>query len=287
MKKLLALLLSVILLCSFGVGAIAVAPNELTPEELNALGRALLIQTMEDLRGDYTAVGSLYKKVPIFPDTAIFEFKTVIHSNGQYVFFPDNSNKNEYEIALTTNEVFHVYSNRNAYQRISPPDWVKYLPPLEPKEVTGDAQTTTILDKIAGDHEGIVVSYGGNSYTYSYYKYTDSYQLYRIVIATATYYSWLNGAIEKKADRSLFDIAEMREVTDQDIAQWEIEDKQREEAEKRKQAILNVLLWPLNALLNFLFTDVMYVPVWAILMLPFLLPFMIISWPINFFRRLF
>jgi len=49
MKKLLAFLLIILMLVGFGAGVSAQTPEE---EALEAEGRALLMQTMEDLKGD-------------------------------------------------------------------------------------------------------------------------------------------------------------------------------------------------------------------------------------------
>lgn len=109
MKKLLTLLLAVILLCGFGVGGTAqmdvaetqeeaFEAEELVPqatqEELEAEGRALFVQAMEDLRGDYTIE---CKPWLTYPSSITY---VIAHQNGEYAISRYNGYDLGYDLIL-------------------------------------------------------------------------------------------------------------------------------------------------------------------------------------------
>ena len=129
MKKLLALLLAALILVGFGVGAGA----EETQEELEAEGRALLMETMEMLRGEYTLEHTNENFWYAWYDNYPYNHYTgVIHKAGEYVLIRDDGVRDIY----FKDKVLRVYPDRNAYHSklvLSP-----WLHLLEPKIITDD-----------------------------------------------------------------------------------------------------------------------------------------------------
>jgi len=187
MKKLLALLLAGLLLIGFGVGGtaqegVAKTPEELTQEELEALGRALLIQTMEDLRGDYTIRNSN---------------EPIVHSNGAYAAVYKDGTK---ELFLG-DDAFRVYSDIKVYHKISTsaPIWLLLL---KPKEIT---ETTPIHVSLRED-KWLVVLF--DDIQYEYFRQTG--ELY---ILRGFGDSLRIDYFYKEADTAVFSLAGMREST--------------------------------------------------------------------------
>ena len=174
-KKFLALLLAAILLCSFGVGANAAAPEDMTPEELEAYGRALLMQTMEDLRGDYTINDR------------------IVHSGGNYAFISEGSR----EIHIG-GEAYLII--RNMYMKLDSPNHSREVSLLEPKEITADTPISVKLDR------GKWLSITAYGYLYSFFdNMLDS-------INDGNWPLFIN-EFRNSADRSLLSIEGMREIS--------------------------------------------------------------------------
>ena len=139
MKKLLAAVLAGSMLFGFGVGA-----NAQTPEELTAEGRALLTQTMEDLRGDYTIEGRLS-----FRETRR-DYVGVVHSGGVYAFIREDGVRDVH----FTGRTVRVYPDRGAYHELSSSYSFDYLPLLTPRQVPASIAVERL-------YESIEVSFGG------------------------------------------------------------------------------------------------------------------------------
>ena len=244
MKKLLALLLSAIILCSFGVGANAAPPDELleegleaqiisaaaaedlTQEELDALGRELLMQTMEDLRGDYT----------------IYWYESIVHSDGKFVVLYGDS-VGTYELHLE-NEVLCVYPNRNLFEKWSKSRWSARLQLLKPKEITADTQIS-----VTQSDGHIYITYDGIRYSY------DEENTFYYVSGKGL---GLYARLSKEADLSLFSLEGMREMS----------------------ALRIWLRDFFNKFLNLLFLDMQGAPIglFLILLWPILWPFILMLW---------
>ncbi|MCL2494128.1 MAG: hypothetical protein FWE98_00545 [Oscillospiraceae bacterium] len=286
MKKLLALLLSAIILCSFGVGAnaappdelleegleaqiiSAAPPDELTQEELDALGRELLIQTMEDLKGNYTIQGSF-----LIPYER-FDFIEVIHRDDMFAF-TDEDNRRD---LLLSDRILRVYPNFNAYQLISTSNGSDYLPLLESKVISEDA--SVCVERLSSKY--IQVSYDGTRY------YFDNGSLDAINENISPRPNIWISSFNKEASQSAFSIEGMREASAQQIRLWQILEQLPgfilggigSVLRWIGSTLLNILLWPLN----FLFAEIFYTPIIVWLLI---LPLMIIMLPINLIRRLF
>ena len=209
-KKLLAVLLAGLMLIGFGVGAAAETQEELeaqeivsqetqepeaqefvpkaTQSELEAQGRALLMQTMEDLRGDYTVRG-------------------IVHSGGNYACLNDDGTLDELIIG---DEVFRIFPDHNAYQRLASTSYkIEFL---KPKVVTEDTPIT--VETFSTE---LWVYFDG--YRYDYY-YKSSGALDQIVEVGA--FNWLNMyGFRKGADLSLFSMEGMQEVSAQQARWWD------------------------------------------------------------------
>jgi len=143
MKKLLALFLSALMLCGFGAGASAQ-----TQEALEAEGRALLTQTMRDLRGAYTMPGNAN-------DPGAYE--TIMCDGQAYAFVRANGVR---DIHFKDRAV-RVYPGRNAWHTLSSSQSSQLLPLLTPKEIPAGASIA------AREWYGsIEVSYDDCSYWY-------------------------------------------------------------------------------------------------------------------------
>ena len=242
-KQFLALLLSAILLCSFGVGvnaiapeeepeaqaayavppedlteeepeaqAVAAAPEDMTPEELEAYGRALLMQTMEDLRGDYT-IGS------------------IVHSGGRYAWLNSGGT---YTLYLG-NETLNVFPEQNAYYRfmsglpyINIALAVMEMQRVKPKDITADTPIN-------------VTQYGANlcvTYDGIRYNYNEKGLLYSI--ADDKGQLRVQDYPFKEADLSLFDVSHMQKATIFQLSLWTID------WHKVWYDVLNIVLYPLT-----------------------------------------
>jgi len=111
--------------------------------DLETLGRELLMQTMEDLRGDYT-LGS-----------------SVVHSNGNYAFI-SNDESRELHIG---GEILQTIPGRNAYYKISKSQNADTLRKLTPKEVTASTAITVSRDEDKGE---LTVTIDGIRYVYNF-----------------------------------------------------------------------------------------------------------------------
>ena len=187
MKKLLALLLTGLLLIGFGVGASAE-----TPEELEAEGRALLVQTMEDLRGDYTF--SLRKTYNTSDE--------VVYSNGNFAFTDYAEGIRELHLDGYT---YRIYLNRNIYLKNVSSSNVHYIRMLEPRVITEDTPIS-----VSRSSSGLEVYCDGLRYWYR----ADT--LYCISDDTHLYIS----NFRKSADLSVFSLEGLREVTAEKVNQW-------------------------------------------------------------------
>lgn len=230
MKKLLALLLAGLMLFGFGVvgaaqegvpeapegvfdaGALVpqeaqepeaeeVAPQVTPEEELEAEGRALLMQTMEDLRGEYS-FGSV--------DTSVLNYWKVMHKDGAYVFrrYTKDGNNNELHIG---NEKFLVYPDRNAYLRVASLPSSVLLPLLEPKEITEDTPLVVSPD-------GAIISVSCDGTTYKY----RSNGLYSISRSEGLYISGIS--LSKDVDASLLSINGLQVTSKLQVWSWGIRD---------------------------------------------------------------
>jgi len=218
-KRLLALCLSVLMLCGFGVAAGAEMTEEMTPEELEAYGRALLMQTMEIFRGDYTFEGFFeYSSRSDDPHNLRKDYEKVIHSNGNYAFFfrRGNTSTGEYDLLLE-NDLLHVYPERKAYQRIATAECYNYLPLLEPRVVTEDTPIS-VSKKSLPFCDQIEVLIDG--YCYHYRLYNGENEYYLSGIESDATFCYISSYVEKGADQSYFDISRMRRVSDFSIWWW-------------------------------------------------------------------
>jgi len=181
MKKFLAALLTLALLCgALAVGVMAEtqeietqveieAQGEIeaqaeTEEELEALGRALLQEAMETLRGDYN-FSNLYqgnKRV----------YYCVIHKDGEYAFPLFEMDKAYLHLRSGMRRVNYFY--RTYQKRSSLPSSV-FLPLLEPKEVTEDTQIEVWADEKRSTT--IFVSLDGIRYRFDHNSYSGIYRL--------------------------------------------------------------------------------------------------------------
>ena len=177
-KQFLALLLSAILLFSFGVGANAVTPEDMTPEELEAYGRALLMQTMEDLRGDYTLTGELF--VGLRFHTICYDYGKVFHSNGKYTFLRyeghfwnwydrDWSTAEwfiSYHDIVADNEIVRIYPDQNAYRKLNSSPSIDYISMLEPKPIPESTPIQIFGPYDSDDGRSVGVLFDGHLYCY-------------------------------------------------------------------------------------------------------------------------
>jgi len=145
MKKMLAALLAGLMLFGFGVGA-----GAQTPEELHAEGRALLAQTMEDLRRDYTIAGRLSPE----PGGRAY-YVGVVHSGDAYAFIREDGVRDIHFKERTV----RVYPDRSAYHELSLSYSFGYLPLLTPKQIPGSVT-------VERWYESVGVSFGGIRYWY-------------------------------------------------------------------------------------------------------------------------
>jgi len=163
MKKLLALLLAGLMLMGFGVGVNAETPEELeaeenvsqeiqepeaeefvpqaTQEELEAEGRALLAQTMEDFKGDFTS-GS------------------IVHSGGTYAIILSDGTRELY----LNGQIYRVYPDRKAYRKLESSSNANRLRYYEPREITEDTPITARM--IYGSDDVLEVKCNGFTYRY-------------------------------------------------------------------------------------------------------------------------
>jgi len=188
MKKLLAALLAGLMLMGFGAGV-----NAQTPEELQAEGRALLAQTMEDLRGSYTIEGRLS-----FRETR-GDYVGVAHGGGAYAFIREDG---VLDLHLE-GKALRVYPDRNAYHALSLSYSFNYLPLLTPRQIPENIA-------VRSWYGSIEVSLGGMRCWYkngSLWSVDDDAS-YDIAIALFT----------KSADASMFSLEGMREVPG--LMQW-------------------------------------------------------------------
>lgn len=210
MKRLLALLLAGLMLIGFGVGGSAETPEELEAEEivsqetqepeaeevvpqatqaeLEAEGRALLVQTMEDLRGDYTIQD---------PDRYHPKRKW-IHSGDVYVRTIEDR---FYRYDISTETAFTVFPLLDFYQKRSEFQ-DDYLSLLEPKAVPADAPISVTVDG-----EKLKVLFDGLTYTY---RSGELIQISKIRYAADT------TLMQKGADLSAYSIAGMMDGTTQE-----------------------------------------------------------------------
>jgi len=208
-KKLLAVLLAGLMLVGFGVWVAAETEEEpeaeeivlqetqdseaqevvlqATQAELEAQGRALLMQTMEDLREDYTVRG-------------------IVHSGGNYACLNDDGTRE----LIIGDEVFRVFPDRNAYQRLESTSYKNKF--LKPKIVTDETPITVDVFSTT-----LRVYFDG--YRYDYY-YQSSGALDSIVEVGA--FNWLNMyGFRKGADLSLFSMEGMQEISAQQARRWD------------------------------------------------------------------
>jgi len=191
MKKLLALLLVVLMLFGFGAGAAALTPEE----ELEAEGRALLIQTMEDLRGDYTINNG------------------IVHSNGNYAIINGDGTR---ELHLGA-YIYRVFPNQKGYQKLESSEYFDWynsdlVRSLEPKEVTED--TPIRIEELIGANIDFYVVFDGFSYGYER--------------NTGTL-TWIKGStwemdvktFRKEANISLLSLDGMREASALQVKWWD------------------------------------------------------------------
>ena len=136
MKKLLAVLLAALMLCGFGVGASAQAPEE------------LLAQTMRDLQGNYTILGS--KNDP-------GEYERIIYNGEAYAFIRADGVRDIH----FKDKAVRVYPERNAWHTLSSPYSSTYLPLLASKEIPKDASIT-----VKEWYGSLEIAYDGYSYWY-------------------------------------------------------------------------------------------------------------------------
>jgi len=264
-KKFLALLLSAILLCSFGVGANAAAPEDMTPEELEAqvayaapqvltpseveaYGRALLMQAMEDLRGDYTISGDLYEGT--FRDPDRYDYEKVFHSNGKYTFLRyegfyhvrhGNSGTMDwfasyYDIVIN-NDIVRVYPDQGAYRRLNASPSADYIPMLEPKSITESTPIEILGYNDTETGKSVQISFDG--YTYRFWK--DS--LHYIAMANRSYI--IIDFLDKAVSQDVFSIDGYRRASNLQAWCWENAQAVREYFSKNSWPpyYLPFLLW--------------------------------------------
>ena len=191
MKKLLAVLLAGLMLIGFGPGASAQ-----TPEELEAEGRALLAQTMGDLKGKYTIAGGLS-----FQDTRK-DYVGVVHGDGAYAFLREDGVRDIH----FKDRVLRVYPDRNAYHALSSSYSFDYLPLLTPKAIPASVT-------VARWYEATEVSFGGVRY---WYKKDGLWS-----IDGGPSLEILINSLSKEADPDVFSLDGMREVPELQKWLWE------------------------------------------------------------------
>jgi len=174
----------------------AAAPEDLTEEELEAYGRALLMQTMEDLKGDYS-IGY------------------IMHSGGNYVF--DYAIKS-YELHLG-DQIFRVIPNRRAYQKLPDSPNTDRYQVFKPKDIAADSPISVTQPA----QNQIDVTYDGIRY-----RYVDG-NLNRIYTGEKMYFygedeKYYNTStlIKDRVNLSLFSIEGMREATAFELWWWDI-----------------------------------------------------------------
>ena len=200
-KKLLAFLLSILVCAGAGAGARAAAPEE--------EARALLTQTMEDLRGDYTMT---------FVDTNYFGFgETVFVHRGEATALIGNQTRWLPRLLLGK-RVYRVYGpegallifpGRKLYARL--PNAVSgYEGLLEPKEITPDTAVRAYRDGgalVAQTGEGVRVG-ADIPCIDSGYIYEDG----ALVCVWGPWHRLRITGLRREADASVFSTQGMREL---------------------------------------------------------------------------
>jgi len=250
--KLLAVLLAGLMLIGFGVGAGAE-----TEEEREARGRALLIQFMEDLRGDYTFRASSYSISG-----------QLVHSNGNYAIDRDDGTR---ELILKDG-VFRVFPNHNAYQILESSNYSYVMHLLEPKEIT-----ESTLINVSSWTDGTLIARCENiSYGFNYFGTKDRYNIQNGMFP----FSIFN--FHKGADLSLFSLDGMREVSEQQVWLWDFPIRWQEFRDDRN-SVLGMMLWGLmDTLIHAPIILPLFIP-----LLPFFLIAGIVQWLISFFTIVF
>ena len=190
-KKLLAVLLAGLMLVGFGVGAAALTPEE----ELVAEGRALLMQAMEDLRGDYSFG------------------RGTVHSNGNYALDLGDGTR---ELHLG-DKIYRVFPDRKAYQQLKSSSETPWLRMLEPKVITEETPIS-IKISVSGAVEGsykMEVYFDGLRYGFS--RQTGSL----VEISHDGLGDMLINRFRKEADLSLFSLDGMREANALQVWLWD------------------------------------------------------------------
>jgi len=203
-KKLLAVLLAGLMLIGFGVGAAAE-----TEEELEALGRALLMQTMEDLRGNYTM------EARVSNSAGYFNYPhTITHIDKQYAFRSETSYYEDYtEIEINFGgELVRIYPSWKTYQKIFEWNYADTVLQLESKDVFEDSVIEVRMIVGAEYESGLHVKFEGNTY-----RYRDGTLL---EIYAEHHCGTLIEEFSKRVDQSVFSISGLREVTEDEVKQW-------------------------------------------------------------------
>ena len=144
MKKCLAVLLTGLILMGFGTGAAAQ-----TPAELEAEGRALLAQTTQDLKGNFTIEGKLSAQ-----DAGEY-YVAAVRCDGAYAFIRADGVRDIH----FKDKAVRVYLERNAYHEMSASYSSDFLPLLTPKEVPENIS-------VSKQFEATEVSFNGCRYWY-------------------------------------------------------------------------------------------------------------------------
>jgi len=200
MKKTLALFVSVVMLCALvRVGASALTQEE----ELEAIGRAWLMQTMDDLRGDYTIER--------------LSLDWIVHSNGRYRINCLNRESGIYEIH-SDDGVLRVFPEHSAYVKLPSSGLSVLVPMLTPKEIT---ENTPIR---ANNGAPFKVTYDGTEYNYYHNRTGNDYyneKLSSIRRENRSIDLRFTGSFNKEADQSVFSVEGMREVSLSQAQEWD------------------------------------------------------------------
>jgi len=143
MKKIFVSLLAVVLLCAFCVGVGAEMQ-----EEIEAEGRAMLVQAMEDLRGKYYANTSFPSGSKAYRGLIVnhlpYQVYFIAHLDGEYALMKNwtfQSPQMSKDLILR-NEILRVFPATNEYQKLLRSPMQEYLALLEPKTVASAVRVT-------------------------------------------------------------------------------------------------------------------------------------------------